>query len=228
MGYFTPTERAALVANPATISALYAANRARFIADLGAGFSAEIEEHYKFGFCGLVAFDLKPYGGSVAVTLPDLLAAPALDCDNYAILMWRLFKILAPSASTNVAAVGWNNGPFGNHAQMHCHKNADANGNGGGYWLVDPTIGVMLCGHGFDWVASGKRSSMAYCKSFHAACGRQGSATQQLHDNVMAALAGGLYRPSHLLYYYVDLDRFISPVPDYADWMTPQASALVP
>lgn len=229
MPYFTSAEHAALIADPTTIAWLYNAHKARFKADLGTGFAAEIEEHFEFGFCGLVAFDLKPYGGSVAVQMADLLAAPALDCDNYAILMWRLFNILRPNPVTNIAAVGWHNGPIGNHAQMHCHKNGDANGANGGFWLVDPTVGIMLCGWGFDGVARGLPvgSNTQYLKSFHADCGRAGSVTQWLHDAVRNALINGRYRPSQLLYYYVDLDRFINPVPDKADWMTPQGSALI-
>lgn len=228
MSYFTSAEHAAIIADPTSISALYATHRNRFRSDLGSGFAAEIDVHIKFGFCGLVAFDLKPYGGSVAVEMADLLAAPALDCDNYAVLTWRLFKLLCPTPITNIAAVGWNNGPIGNHAQMHCHKNADAYGNNGGFWLVDPTVGIFLCGYGFDGVARGMQVNSIYLRSFHALCGRTGSATQTLHDNVVDALLYGRYRPSQLLYYYVDLDRYIAPVPDYADWMTPQSSALAP
>lgn len=227
MSYFTTAEHSALIANPSSIATLYGTHSARFKSDLGGGFAAEIEQHFQFGFCGLVAFDLKQYGQSTAVTMPDLLAATALDCDNYAILMWRLFLLLCPNATTNVSAVGWNNGPIGNHAQMHCHKNSDAQGNGGGSWLVDPTVGIMMCGHDFDWIAGGKPLvSLSYMKSFHSAGGRYGSVTQPLHDQVFNALRYGQYRPSQLLYYYVDLSRYINPVPDYADWMTPQGSAL--
>lgn len=230
LSYLTPAEHADLMADPTFISTLYDRHRVRFKFDLGAGFAVEIEEHFKFGFCGLVAFDLKPYGASNAVEMADMLAAASLDCDNYAILMWRLFDILCPEATTKVSAVGWHNGPIGNHAQMHCHQNADANENGGGYWLVAPTVGIMLCGWDFDSVARGMPvgNKTRYLKSFHKACGRSGSATQWLHDAVRTALIGGLYRPSHLLYYYVDLDRYIAPVPDFGDWMTPQGSSLAP
>jgi hypothetical protein len=230
LSYFTPEEHAAVILDPTYIGALYARHRTRFRADLGSGFAAEIEQHFMFGFCGLVAFDLKPYGASVAVTMTDLLEAPALDCDNYAVLMWRLFDILCPDATTNIAAVGWHNGPIGNHAQMHCQKDADSNGKNGGYWLVDPTVGIMLCGWGFDGVARGMPvgKNSQYLKSFHAACGRTGSVTQWLHDAARGALVSGLYRPSQLLYYYVDLDRYIAPIADFADWMTPQGSSLAP
>ena len=172
MAYFTQAEHAALITSPCSIAMLYATHRNRFIADLGSGFTAEIEQHLKFGFCGLVAFDLKPYGQSIKTTLADLLAEPVLDCDNYAMLMWRLFKFLCPEATTNVAVVGWNNGPIGNHAQMHCQKNADSYGMGGGYWMVDPTFGILLCAYNFDGIASGAKVNPVYLKSFHAACGR--------------------------------------------------------
>lgn len=227
MSYFTACEHSALIADPAYITTLYQTHRSRFIADLGSGFAAEIEQHFKFGFCGLVAFDLKPYGASIAVEMADLLAAPALDCDNYAVLMWRLFGLLEPNATTNVAAVGWHNGPVGNHAQMHCHKNADAQGNGGGYWMVDPTVGVLVCAYGFDGIARGQPVATQYLASFYAKCGRVGSSTDAFHNSVVGALRDGLYRPSQLLYYYVRLDKYIAPVPDYADWMTPQGPSLV-
>lgn len=228
MSYFSQAEHASLCNDPNYIVTLYARHRARFVADLGPGFSVEIEQHLKFGFCGLVAFDLKPYGVSQAITMADLLSASALDCDNYAILMWRLFMILEPNATTNVAAVGWNGGPIGNHAQMHCHLGADANGAGGGYWMVDPTVGVMLCGYDFDGIARGKPVNPIYIRSFHKLCGRDASETRSFHDVVVSALLSGSYRPSHLLYYYVDIERYTAPVPDYDDWMTPQASALTP
>jgi hypothetical protein len=228
MSYLSDSEHAALIADPTAIQTLYPLKRQRFLADLGPGFSAEIEEHLKFAFCGLVAFDLKPYGASKAITMEELRSAPALDCDNYAILHWRLFELLVPDSTTNVAALGWNGGPIGNHAQMIAHKPADANGSGGGAMFVDPTTGIILCGHDFDWIASGRKVNQYYLKDFYASCGRVGTITDSLHGQVLEALARGLYRPSQLLYYYVDLDRYIAPVPNFADWMTPQASALSP
>jgi hypothetical protein len=228
MSYFTPAQHAAILADPSYISTLYAAERGRFLSDLGTGFAGEIEEHYKLGFCGLLAFDLKPYGGSVAVGLAELLSAPALDCDNYVILTWRLFNILNPVVTTNIAAVGWNGGPFGNHAQLIAQKPAGQGGLGGGYWLIDPTVGIFTCGHDFDYIAGGNPMvSSLYLKDFYASCGRYGTVTDWLHIGVKNALLGGLYRPSHLLYYYVDLERYVDPVP-IADWPTPQSSAMSP
>jgi hypothetical protein len=227
MSYFSAAEHAAVINNPGSITSLYATHRSRFIADLGSGFAAEIEQHIKFGFAGLVAFDLKPYGQSTKVTLPDLLAAPALDCDNYAILHWHLFDLLEPAQTTNVFVVGWHNGPIGNHAQMHCHKNPDANGNNGGYWMVDPTVGIMLCGYGYNGIAKGIPVNPIYLKSFYALCGRVGAVTDLLHSNVNMALLNGLYAPDQSLYYCVNRAKYIAPAPP-EDWMTPQSSALIP
>lgn len=224
--YFSSNEHQALIADASYIHELYLNNRSRYLRDLGPGFALEIEEHLKFGFCGLVAFDLKPYGPSIDASLDDLLAADVLDCDNYSILTWRLFNKLVPQPTTQVAAVGWNGGAVGNHAQMFCNKAAGSNGNGGGKWVVDATVGVLVCGFGFDEVASGVPVTDPYFASFHSLCGRSGGVTEDYHSMVVKALRNGAYRPSDLLYYYVDLERYIAPVPDFRDWMTPQGPNL--
>jgi hypothetical protein len=221
MSYFTPAEHAALIANPDYISTLWANNAARFIADLGAYFAAEIDENRKLGFCALVAYDLKPYGQATALDLQDLLQESALDCDNYCALTWKLFDILVPSPSITVMVIGVDHGPVGNHAFMATHKTPDQSGGGGGYWVVDPTVGVMLCGHGIDWVLSGKACNMLYAKSFYWR-----SDIDDFHSAVLLAMQGGLHRPSHILYFTRDQEKFLSP-PATSDWLTPASEGPI-
>jgi hypothetical protein len=220
MSYFTASERAALIANPAYIATLYANNRARFVANLGPYFAPEIEENIKLGFCGIVAYDLKPYGASTASSMADLLAAPALVCDNYAMLAWRLFKLLVPSPTIQIAFVGWNGGAVGNHCQIFTHKTADAYGNNGGDWLVDPTIGLVLCAHDFDWIVGGHKSNMLYAKDFYWR-----TDLAWFHGQVIAALTNGTYSTSSLLYWTTDFDKFVAPPPS-SSWMTPQSAFI--
>ncbi len=222
MPYLSASDHAALIASPSSIASLWTAHQARFRTDLGSGFAAEIDEHLKLAFCAMVAHDLKPYGACTVIDLPGMLASTVLDCDNYAALTWHLFKLLVPSPVTTIAIVGWDGGPIGNHAQIFCEKAADANGNGGGYWMIDPTVAVFQCGYNFDGIASGKPCLSAYRKSLYQ---RPGSATDQLHSNVVNALANGAYRPSHLLYYFDDLTAFSYPPPANT-WPTPQATLL--
>ncbi|MGH6770534.1 MAG: hypothetical protein ACRECO_16090 [Xanthobacteraceae bacterium] len=222
VSYFTAAEHAALESDPSTIAALYAANRTRFISDLGSSFAGEIEEHRKFGFCGLVAYDSRPYGTSIIIKdLPSveavkyLLTASHVDCDNYCALAWHLFRLLVPTPTTNLAVVGIDHGLVGNHAFLTAQKQADANGNGGGYWIVDPTVGLMNCGHGIDWLMGGKPINMVYTKSFYWR-----SDVDVFNGNVKAAMQNGLHRPSHLLYFTRSIQKFVVHAP-MEDWMTP-------
>lgn len=216
--FFTTVQLNTIVANPANIVSLWASDGARFKAALGSSFSAEIDEHFKLAFCGLIAHELKPYGNSVAVTLNALLAETQLDCDNYAALTIRLFNILVPSPTTTWAIVGWNGGHIGNHAQIICRKAPDAQGNGGGDWLIDPTIAFFLCGHSYDWFVSGKPCFMMYAKSLRW----RSDVCNALNTNVINALTLGKYRPSDALYYFTDIEKFCA-APPPADWPTPQA-----
>lgn len=224
MGYFPSTVHEQIKSDPAgSIAAVYAAERQRFLNALGSSFSAEIEEHIKLGFCAVLAYDLIPYGsegGDAGLPLGDLVLRPSMDCDNYVALTWRLFNALVPAPTTSMFAVGWDGGPIGNHAQICSHKSADAQGNGGGDWLVDPTIGLVLCGHGWDWVARGMPCNMVYAKDFFW---RTPGQIDQFHGDVVNAIASGACRPSHILYYAKTLAKFLAPGPS-SNWLTPRAA----
>lgn len=218
MSYFTSAEHAALIADPNYIATLYANNRSRFIADLGSHFSAEIEEMIKAGFCGIAAYDLKPYGSSTPSSMADLLAASVLQCSGYAILAHRFFILLVPMPTITTNFIGFNGGAVSNHVQIFAHKAPDVHGNNGGDWLIDPTVGMLLCGHDASYVVGGRGPCvMAYSKDFYWR-----TDIAAFHTQMVAALTGGLYRASSLLYWTTDFDKFIAPPPQ-SDWMTPQA-----
>jgi hypothetical protein len=217
VSYFTTAEHDALIADPNYIITLYSNNRTRFTASLGPRFAAEIEEHIRLAFCGVVAYDLKPYGASTPSTLEGLLSANVLQCSGYAILTYRLFLLLVPAPTTTVAFVGWNGGTVANHCQIFARKAPDATGSNGGDLLVDATIGLVLCGHSFDWIASSGKCNMLYAKNFNW---RTDIST--FNTAVVAALTNGTYKPSTLLYWFTDFEKFIAPPPQ-SNWATPQS-----
>lgn len=217
MSYLTSSQHASLTADPSYISTIYAAERSRFLSDLGSSFAAEIEENIKFGFCGLVSYDHAPYGACTTIDLDAMLNSAVLDCDNYVALTWKLFLILVPSPTITISVVGVDHGPVGNHAFLSTFKQADANGNGGGYWIVDPTIGAMNCGHGIDAIMSGKPVNMAYAKSF---LWRDDPNIIAFSANCLDAWQSGKHRPSNILYWTKNISKFLTPAVETA-WMTP-------
>jgi len=211
LSYFPPAVHQAILADPDAITGIYTEYRARFVADLGPGFALEPEDHIRLAFATVLAYDLKPYGACTVSDLEGMLAALALDCDNYVAVTWHLFNRLVPQPVTRFVAVGWDRGPFGNHAQIIAEK------AGYGYMLADPTIGLVQCGYGFDWIASGKPCSAVYRKEF---LWRPDPAIQSFRAKVVGALANGGYKPAHLLYVFSDLEKFSAP-PPIETWPTP-------
>lgn len=220
MSYFTAQQHASIAADPSVIATLYASERTRFLASLGSNFAAEPEEHFKLAFCAVFAYDHVPYGpdgGSVADPLVTLLSRPNMDCDNYVAVTWRLFELLDPGHATKVAALGWDGGYFGNHAQICAHKTPNGGGSGGGSLLCDPTIGLVVCAHNYDWYAAGKNVNSAYSASFYY---DKGDGIGQFDSTVKTALFTGKIKPSDILYTFSDVNKFASP-PPMADWPTP-------
>lgn len=224
MSYFTATQHLAVASDPSAIAALYAAERSRFVSALGPGFANEPEEHYKLAFCSVFAYDHAPYGsggGATSDPLTDLLARPSMDCDNYVAVTWRLFNLLVPAPETRVAAIGWEGGYYGNHAQLAAHKSS-VNGVGGGSLFVDPTIGLVLCGYNFDWYAASRPCGAYYSKSFYY---DKGDGIGQFNVNVKTAIFSGLLKPSHILYTFDDVEQFVAP-PPMSEWPTPALAEL--
>jgi len=224
MSYFSLAQHAAVAADPSAIAGLYATERTRFMASLGVGFSAEPEEHIKLAFCAVFAYDHVPYGpdgGSCADPLTLLLARPSMDCDNYVAVAWRLFELLAPGHLTRVAAIGWDGGAVGNHAQIVAHKTPQG-GAGGGALLADPTIGLVICGYNFDWYAACRSVNPAYSASFFFS---RGDGIDQFNAAVKAAVYNGSIKPSDILYAFDAIEQFVSP-PDMQLWPTPALAGV--
>jgi len=211
LSYFPAVVHGAIIANPDAIRNIYAAYMERFMADLGPDFSSEPEEHIRLAFASVMAYDLKPYGNCTVIDLSQMLASPVWDCDNYVAVTWHLFNRLVPQPTTRFMAVGWDHGPFGNHAQIIAEK------AGYGSLLADPTIGLVQRGFGFNWIASGKPCSAAGRKEF---LWRPDPALRSFRDKVVGALVEGEYRPSQLLYIFDSLEKFGSP-PPMTTWPTP-------
>lgn len=216
MPWLSHATHCAIIDDPQIIPGLYASTRVSFLNSLGSGFAAQCEDHRKLAWASVVACDLKPYGNSGAQTLPALLAAPVIDCDNYVCLAWHLFKILAPSSTTKVAALGWDGGAIGNHAQMQ----AQTPGSPDIY--LDPTIGLLVHGCSLNGLMGGFTYPDNLIRSFWSYQNRP--ELNWFENNVRTAIRETKYRPSDLLYVVGNYERFTTPgaMPAMNDWLTPQ------
>jgi hypothetical protein len=222
MTYFAQSSLDAIKANPNFIVNLWNGSGAAFKQSLGSGFAAETDEHIKLMFCGMVAFDMFPYGASTSATLEDLLAEDVIDCDNYAALMLHLFKILQPVQTTTLRIVGWDGGYIGNHCQVFFEKAADVWGRNGGYGLIDPTHALFYCGFHFDWLTQGKRVPPSQYRSIKLNW-RLEPALNWQRGRIIDAVAYGYYKPSDLMYHYPDVESFIAGGNFRQYWATPRA-----
>lgn len=218
MPYLSSMTHSALLATPEIITSLYNSTRAAFVSDLGPGFSGQAEDHLRLAFCSVVAFDLKAYGPSTALSLRDLLAAPQLDCDNYCALAWRLFKLMRPLSETRIAAVGWHGGAVGNHAQLQ------ASTSGSPDLYLDPTIGLVVHGCSLNALCRRHLFASQYLKSFYGFNPRL--EIFSLEATVQTAIATGQYQASDLLYFAPGIDNFTN-LPGSAVWATPQSWNIV-
>ncbi|MCW5690286.1 MAG: hypothetical protein KIT76_17215 [Pseudolabrys sp.] len=214
MGYLSAASRDNLLSRPETISDLYAETRAAFVADLGPAFAAQCEDHLRLAFCSVVAFDLKPYGGCTVLDLAGLLASPVLDCDNYVSLTWHLFKLMRPTSPTNVAAIGWDGGAVGNHAQMQAQTPGSPD------ILLDPTIGLVVHGCSIDFIVG----TYVYPTNCMASFFRFNSRPNidAFEARVRDAVANSKYRASDLMYFVADHATLIN-LPVRSHWLTPRA-----
>ncbi len=214
MAYLSAANHARLLSQPEMIRDLYAEVRPTFTANLGPLFADQCEDHLRLAFCSVVAFDLKPYGNCTVHDLPGLLAAPALDCDNYVSLTWHLFKLMRPTSPTKIAALGWDGGVIGNHAQMQAQTVGSPN------ILVDPTIGLVVYGCSMDFLVGDFVYPPDCFASFFSFNTR--SNIVSFEASVRDAIANTKYRFSDLLYFITDHAKLMSPT-ERACWLTPRA-----
>ncbi|KRE08163.1 hypothetical protein ASE61_00665 [Bosea sp. Root670] len=215
MSYLSSSTHAAVIADAAgTVPGLYASVRSIFIADLPAALQTLPEDQLKLAFATILAFDLKPYGNGGGLDLASNLAAADLNCDNYCILAIELYRLLSPTPGAEPKLIGWNGGAVGNHAQIFMTAS-------GVHLMADPTIGLLVKGQTLDGLTRGYPPSSGHTKSFFAFnSGRTNVAT--LNSNVQTAVALGTYYTSHLLYFFPELEDYVS-APGSSAWATPQS-----
>lgn len=160
---------------------------------------AELSESEQLAvFCCLLSYASAPYGESLALTFEGLLREPRLDCDNYALLTkyyFDLLRRLRGLPESKFELVGWHGDAFGNHALLFVRGKKHT-------LLLDPTIAVVaVCD--FDGMAAGRPVNAARIVDFSWR-----TRLQQFRGRVIAAVRDGKCRPSHLLYYFADLDRY--------------------
>lgn len=156
----------------------------------------------------LIAHRYRPYGGSMAFSLADLLQEKQLDCDNYVFLTIRLFRVLRPDSKLDLDFVGWEGGMVGNHAQLIVNHPTVS-------LLLDPTVGIAAK-IGFDDLASGKAVQTRHLLELSDRDDPPG-----FRNKVKTALLTGDYRPSHILYYFSDPDDLVKALPNINNWPTP-------
>lgn len=207
MPYLSVATHQLIVAQPSAMAGLWASVRETFKRDVGAPFNTKHDDMLAAAFAAIVAFDLKPYGASTAVYLDELLAADGLDCDNYCLLAWYLFRQIKIKSPVRHTIVGWNGGAVGNHAQLIAEI------PGVSAWLLDPTIGLIVAGATFDNL----------CKGVPLTYMVQPAGTRDLaySRTIKSAVSMGAYKPSDLMYYF-DPSRYVQR-PPRAHWGTPQA-----
>lgn len=212
----SPADIDRIAEDPTEIVSLYADKADAFRAALGHPDWMEADEvDVMAAFSSMLAHAYRPYGASREVHFAGLLAEPVLDCDNYAILAYHFFETLAPAHTDRLTFVGWNGGAVGNHAQM-LYASPTSN------MLLDPTVGLVAIGVDFDTVARGIPVPREAITEMPARAGEQ----QRFKFMVRDAIVNGLYRPSDLLYYYRNIDGFITGGNYVALWNTPQADNI--
>lgn len=223
MSYLSAEAHADIIADPGRIATFYAQNWRGFARDLGLVDARNDMENALLAaaWAAIVAWDLKPYGPETdAIMLADLLAEPTMACDSYVRLAWYGAQIVPAAAGVQIAALGWNAGAIGNHAQMMASVGTDT-------LLLDPTIGLvvrfprMSILNAYNQILQGVPVLPADMASFENYNFYPGAFTQ----TVKGALLGGLYRPSDALYYVAALDLF-NAMPDETTWPTPQAQGI--
>lgn len=203
MSYLPDEIRAQIAARPESIADVYLAQWRPYIDALG-----PLDFGMRLGysilpvvFAGTVAWDAKPYGPEPSrFDLATLFAAPSLACDDYVRLAWGLADLMPQTkrAPLRIAALGWNGGAVGNHAQMMVS-------DGNETLLLDPTVGIVARVT-YDRLLQGKPVS----EKDLASLWRYNSDRPigYFHDMVRDALLGGKYLPSDMLYFADSLEDF--------------------
>lgn len=202
MSWLSQASHTAINANLTNLEGVYQSVKASIQSGNNGALASQPDDHLRFAFCCFVAFDLKPYIGSAAKSLRDLMNEDGLDCDNYVRLAWYFFQVMRPRYTSEICAVGWEGGPIGNHAQMQI-KTAGAPD-----LYCDPTIGLAVHGVDFDALCTGFQVPPSCLYSIFSTNHRPD--VNDLNANTISAMINGSYRASHLLYVYTDMPRYNS------------------
>jgi len=135
MPFVSQADLNAIEADPTKVVTAYSKYQDSFVAQ--AGLSDASEGVRVAAFCSVVAYEMKPYGASSALTLGQLLAANYLSCAQYVRLTMWLTEEFGLS-DIKFDAVGWDYGnAVPNHSQLFVYS-------GGQSVLLDPTIGLIV------------------------------------------------------------------------------------
>ncbi|MHB8073342.1 hypothetical protein [Desulfosporosinus fructosivorans] len=206
--------------NPSSINATFVNAQNTLRLGLGSKFNTLNSNDLFAVYSSIIAYNIAPYGNSVATKLSDLLKEPMLDCDNYALLTTELFSLNNSKNNIKIHIVGWDSGAVGNHAQLFL-SDPDNNMN----LLIDPTVGVIAIAD-FNQIASGKPVSVNNVVDYSSR-----TELQSFRQEIIDAIENGKYKPSDLLYYFEDTNHFLRHVigvqePWPPDWPTPGAMSL--
>jgi hypothetical protein len=154
----------------------------------------------KASFAALSAHAMAPYGPSIKLELADLLAEQHLDCDNYAVLTGHFVHILLPDHPDTFAVIGLDGGKVGNHAQVFLRVAERRR------ILADPTVGIIAA-TGYNELLSGKSVQPDMVQAFYA---YNDPDILKFGKVVSEAITSGGYQPSDMLYYFPDLEGYLS------------------
>lgn len=148
-------------------------------------------------FCSIVSYSMAPYGNCTEMSTPALLHVPTLHCGKYGKLAVWIAEQGLPNIRelVKVHAVGWDHGPFGNHQTLFIHRSFDDG------IFIDPTCAIVAYAS-FNHVCRGRTVDRIKIFQFHH--------RHDLDDfwpKVDKALRRGRCRPSHLLYYFDNVDQ---------------------
>lgn len=193
-----------LRSHPQKLPVLFLRYEKALVHQLGKEFTGLTREGYAAAFCCLVSYQLRPYretddpaGRPLSLDLSALIATPKLVCNEYGHLTGHLFATF-PAAFRAKAAlhlIGWDKGPFGNHAQVFVR-------NVGVPLLLDPTIGVVARAD-LEGLRAGQPVPDAEIRRSvhqHRYGQRLDEQMNAFADRVTAALRDGTYPACELLY----------------------------
>lgn len=212
--YLSSAALAQVAHDPDYLIELYRDAEKPFMADLPPDFSVLSESMRKLAFASLVAFMMKPYGNSNPLTLADCLAAPDLNCDNYCVFTYFLYRVLQPSGGAEPAMLGWNGGTIGNHAQMQVSHD-------GYHLLLDPTIGFLAR----DLTLSGLCRGYGPLKGRYISFfdhGKNKNNVVELNRRVSTAIINATTLAENILYYFPSVSAYLGATGSLY-WATPQS-----